>query len=218
LPTYADVAAAVLADARIEYIFGVPGSLSSVELIDAAARRGIRYVLCSNESSAAVMAGTYGVLKNRPGVCSTGVGPGAVAAVHGVANCWLERAPCLILTDRFSDAEFRRQQRQRIDQDLLYRPITKGTFKLAPDSAAVTLRRAIALAMEGRPGPVHVDLPYDVMLAEAAEANFPPKESGARFSARAGAGRGAGGQRRRLRDGRRLPRPPGPLPQRLRRR
>ncbi len=83
MATYADVAAACLADAGIEYIFGVPGSLSSVELIEAASKRGIRYILCSNESSAAVMAGTYGILKNRPGVCSTGVGPGAAAAVLG---------------------------------------------------------------------------------------------------------------------------------------
>ena len=95
MATYADVAAACLADAGIEYIFGVPGSLSSVELIEAASMRDIRYILCSNESSAAVMAGTYGILKNRPGVCSTGVGPGAAAAVLGIANNWLERAPCL---------------------------------------------------------------------------------------------------------------------------
>ena len=78
MATFADVAAAALADAGIEYIFGVPGSLGSVELIEAASKRGIRYILCSNESSAAVMAGTYGVMRNRPGVVSTGVGPGAV--------------------------------------------------------------------------------------------------------------------------------------------
>ena len=64
MATYADVAAACLADAGIEYIFGVPGSLSSVELIEAASKRGIRYILSSNESSAAVMAGTYGILKS----------------------------------------------------------------------------------------------------------------------------------------------------------
>ena len=82
MATYADVVAAALSDAGIEYIFGVPGSLGSVELIEAARRRGIRYVLCSNEASAAVMAGTYGVLTNRPGVCSTGVGPGAAALMR----------------------------------------------------------------------------------------------------------------------------------------
>ena len=178
LPTYADVVAAVLADAGIEYIFGVPGSFSSVELIEAASKRGIRYVLCSNESSAAVMAGTYGILQNRPGVVSTGLGPGAVAAVHGVVNCWLERAPCLVLTDRYSDAEFRQIQRQRIDQDVLFRPITKGTFKLVADSAAATIRSALALAMERRQGPVHVDLPYDTMLTEASPEAFASLDNG----------------------------------------
>ena len=47
MSTYADVAVAVLADAGVEFIFGVPGSLGSVELIEAASRRGIRYALCS---------------------------------------------------------------------------------------------------------------------------------------------------------------------------
>lgn len=187
MPTYADVVASVLAEARIEYIFGVPGSLSSVELIEAAAKRGVRYILCSNESSAAVMAGTYGIFRRRPGVCSTGVGPGAAAAILGVTHNWLERVPCLILTDRYSDAQFRRLERQRVDQDLLYRPITKGTFKVGADSAAVTMRRALALAMEGRPGPVHVDLPYDVMLAQAPEGALAPAPDGERHIARAGA-------------------------------
>src|SRR5688500_7436911 len=174
MSTYADVVSAVLADAGIEYIFGVPGSLSSVELIEAASKRGIRYVLASNESSAAVMAGTYGALRNRPGVVSTGVGPGAAAALHGVAHVFMERQPALVLTDRYGDAEFRRLLRQRLPQDQLYRPITKATMTLAADNAATTVQRAIDLAMSGRQGPVHIDLPYDVMLAEAAEADFPP--------------------------------------------
>ncbi|MDA0999500.1 MAG: thiamine pyrophosphate-binding protein [bacterium] len=186
MPTYADVVAAALADAEIEYIFGVPGSLSSVELIEAAARRGIRYILCSNESSAAVMAGTYGILRNRPGVCSTGVGPGAVAAVHGTAHNWLERAPSLILTDRYSDRQFEKHLRQRLDQDQLYRPVTKGTFRLSAGSAATTMRRAISLAMKGRPGPVHIDLPYDVMCADAPEESFPPEGKPLRYLARTG--------------------------------
>ena len=120
MPTYADVVATTLAANAIEYVFGVPGSLSSVELIDAAARQNVPLRPLQHESSAAVMAGTYGILRNRPGVVSTGVGPGAVAGVHGVAHCHLERAPCLVLTDRYSDVDFRRLPRQRLDQDQLY--------------------------------------------------------------------------------------------------
>ena len=186
MPTYADVVAEALRDAGTEFIFGVPGSLSSVEIIEAARKRGVRYVLCSNESSAAVKAGTYGIMTGRPGVVSTGVGPGAAAVLHGVAHNFLERAPCLVLTDRFPDAQFRRQGRQRLEQDRLLRPITKGTFKLAKDNAAAVIRRALALAAEGRPGPVHVDLPYDVMLADAEEGDFPPKEKPRKYVGRAG--------------------------------
>ena len=185
MTTYADVVAAVLAEAGVEFIFGVPGSLSSVELIEAGAKRGVRYVLTSNESSAAVMAGVYGVLRNRPGVVSTGVGPGAVAAVAGVTHLQLERAPALVLTDRYGDAEFRRLPRQRVDQDQLFRPITKGSFKLTTEDAAATLRRALDLAVDGRQGPVHVDLPYDVMLT-ATPSDLPPLDRRRRFLNRAG--------------------------------
>jgi acetolactate synthase-1/2/3 large subunit len=181
MATYADVVAATLENNGIEYIFGVPGSLSSVELIEAAAKRGIRYILTSNESSAAVMAGTYGVLRNRPGVVSTGVGPGAAAVVHGVAHLFLERAPALVLTDRYGEAEFRRLPRQRLEQEQLFRPVTKATLKLSSLDAAATIQRAIDLTMEGRPGPVHVDLPYDVMLAEASDGEFPTTNKRQRF-------------------------------------
>jgi acetolactate synthase-1/2/3 large subunit len=186
--TYADVVAATLARAGIEYIFGVPGSLSSVELIEAASKQNIRYVLCSNESSAAAMAGVYGVMKHRPGVVSTGVGPGAAAAVHGTTHLMLERAPALILTDRFGDADYQRLPRQRVDQPALYAAVTKGSFTLSKLETARTLQRAIDLAMAGRQGPVHVDLPYDLMQAEASDADMPPEGAALRFEAPAGEG------------------------------
>jgi len=186
--TYADVVAATLAQAGIEYIFGVPGSLSSVELIEAASKRNIRYVLCSNESSAAVMAGVYGVMRHRPGVVSTGVGPGAAAAVHGTVELMLERAPALILTDRFTEPEYRRLPRQRVDQPALYGSITKGSFTLSTLDTARTVERAIDLAMTGRQGPVHIDLPYDVMLAQASDADLPVAGEQRRFIAPAGDG------------------------------
>ena len=97
------------------------------------------------------------------------VGPGAAAALHGTAHLHLERAPALILTDRYAEDEYRRLSRQRLDQPRLYAPVTKGSFTLTAEDAAATTRRAIELALAGRPGPVHVDLPYDVMLAEAAD-------------------------------------------------
>ena len=166
--THADVIAKRLADAGIEYIFGMPGSRASVELIEAAQKRGIHYVLSNNEAAAAVMAATYGIMQRRPGVCSTGVGPGATNAVNGVAHAQLERAPMLLFTDRYPDEMYRHLPRQRVDQESLFRPITKGTFPIADDSSERSTHRALQLAMEGRPGPVHLDLPDDVLMHEAA--------------------------------------------------
>jgi acetolactate synthase I/II/III large subunit len=161
--TYADVIAKLLADAGIEYIFGMPGSRASVELIEAARKQGVHYVLSNNEAAAAVMAATYGVLQRRPGVCSTGVGPGATNVVNGIAHAQLERAPMLLFTDRYPDAMYRHLPRQRVDQEALLRPVTKGCFPIADDTVERSTRRALQLAMEGRPGPVHLDLPDDVM-------------------------------------------------------
>jgi acetolactate synthase-1/2/3 large subunit len=166
--TYADVVAKLLADAQIEYIFGMPGSRASVELIEAARKQGIEYVLSNNEAAAAVMAATYGVLQQRPGVCSVGVGPGATNVINGVAHALLERAPMVMFTDRYPDELYRHLPRQRVDQEQLLRPVTKGSFPIADDSAARSVQRALQLAMEGRPGPVHLDLPDDVMQHEAA--------------------------------------------------
>ncbi len=165
--TYADVIAKLLADAGIEYIFGMPGSRASVELIEAARKQGIHYVLSNNESAAAVMAATYGVLQHRPGVCSTGVGPGATNAINGVAHALLERAPMLMFSDTYPADLYRHLPRQRVDQEQLFKPVTKGSFPIADDSAERSVRRAVQLAMDGRPGPVHLDLPDDVMLHEA---------------------------------------------------
>jgi acetolactate synthase-1/2/3 large subunit len=165
---YADVIAKLLADAGIGYIFGMPGSRASVELIEAARKQGLHYVLSNNESAAAVMAATYGVLQHRPGVCSTGVGPGATNAVNGVAHAHLERAPMLLFTDCYPAALYRHLPRQRIDQVELFRAVTKGSLPIADDTAERSTRRALQLAMEGRPGPVHLDLPDDVMEHEAA--------------------------------------------------
>jgi acetolactate synthase-1/2/3 large subunit len=165
--TYADVIAKLLADAGIEFIFGMPGSRASVELIEAARKQGVQYVLSNNEAAAAVMAATYGVLQHRPGVCSTGVGPGATNAVNGVAHAYLERAPMLLFTDCYPAEMYRHLPRQRVDQVELFRAVTKGSFPIATDSAERSTRRALQLAMEGRPGPVHLDLPDDVMQHEA---------------------------------------------------
>src|SRR2546428_13144543 len=101
--TYADVIARLLADTGIEYIFGMPGSRASVELIEAARKQGIHYVLSNNESAAAVMAATYGALQRRPGGCSDGVGPGATHVVNRGAHALLERAPLLRFTARQPD-------------------------------------------------------------------------------------------------------------------
>jgi acetolactate synthase-1/2/3 large subunit len=74
----------------------------------------------------------------------------------------------LLFSDCYPAETYRHLPRQRVDQVELFRAVTKGSLPIAVDSAERSTRRAIQLAMEGRPGPVHLDLPDDVMQHEAA--------------------------------------------------
>ena len=81
-PTLAAAIAATLSARGVKRIFGVPGGGSSLDLIDAAAREGIEFVLCRTETAAAIMAAVTGELTGIPGVVLTGIGPGAASVVR----------------------------------------------------------------------------------------------------------------------------------------
>src|SRR5579871_1653826 len=99
LPTVADVIAAALRRAGVRHLFGVPGGGSSLDLIDAAQRAGLRFVLTATETAGAIAAIAQAEIGGAPGVCVTGVGPGAASVVNGVACAFLDRAPLVVFAD-----------------------------------------------------------------------------------------------------------------------
>ena len=155
--TLAESIASTLAANAVKRIFGVPGGGSSLDLIDAASRAGIEFILCRTETAAAVMAAVTGELTGVPGVVLTGIGPGAASVVNGIAYASLERAPVIVITDAHDESAVA-PPHQIFDQRALFAPISKAQRRLTPENGAAEFAELFNLAAAEPPGPVHIDL------------------------------------------------------------
>src|SRR5205823_5970244 len=135
MPAVADLLVSRLRGAGVPAIFGVPGGGSNLDLVDAAGRAGLPFVLTSTETAAALAAVAQAEVTGRPGVCLTTLGPGAASVVNGVACAYLDRVPLLVFTDSQPDMF----AHQRVDQRALMAPITKWSTRLRAAGAADTL-------------------------------------------------------------------------------
>lgn len=170
MPTVAETLVNHLAAAGVEFVFGLPGG-EVVEILDAIRRRGLRFVFAHNESSAVFMADAVARISGKPGVALTTLGPGAANAVAGVAHAHLDRTPLLVITAQKPDNLLPDYTHQVIDLHALYRPLTKGTFKLTAQNVAETVEHALWLAQAGRPGPVHLQVSNEEASCELRIAN-----------------------------------------------
>src|ERR1022692_4290254 len=96
MSTVADYIVSRLKDAGIRTLFGVPGGGGNLDLIAAAERIGLPFVLTATETAAAIAAVAQAEVTGQPGPCLTTLGPGAASVVNGVACAWLERAPIFV--------------------------------------------------------------------------------------------------------------------------
>ena len=142
--------------AGTQLVFGVPGGGSNLDVIGAAEAVGCRFVLTHGETAAGIMAGVVGELTGRPGACVVTRGPGAASAVNAVAQAWLDRQPFVLLTDCVSTGDLARVSHQRLEHQSLFGPITKASVRCRADDPR--LADLVALTVEGRPGPVHIDV------------------------------------------------------------
>lgn len=153
----AEILVDTLAVAGVDTVFGLPGG-EVVEILDALRRRNLRFVFAHNESSAVFMADAMARMTGKPGVALTTLGPGATNAVVGVAHAYLDRSPVLVITAQKPDALLPDYTHQVLDLHALYRPITKGSFKLTAQNVQTVTQQALTLAQSGRPGPVHLQI------------------------------------------------------------
>jgi len=163
MPAVADVIISRLRGAGVAAVFGVPGGGSNLDLVEAAGRARLPFVLTSTETAGALAAVAQAEVTGRPGACLTTLGPGAASVVNGVAGAFLDRVPLIVFTDSHPEMF----AHQRLDHRALMAPITKWSACLAADTADDTLERAIAIATAPPQGPVHLDCPGDVASIDA---------------------------------------------------
>ena len=160
MPTCAEVLARSLHDLGVRTVFGLPGG-ENIRILDALRDEGIEFVLVRNESSAAYAASARWTLTGELQACLTTLGPGITHAAAGVGHLWLDRAGVVVISACTAEGSGPMHTHQVLDQAHLMAPMVKAHIAVAPDNVH-TVREACALAMEGRPGPVYVQMSNEV--------------------------------------------------------
>ncbi len=162
----ADVLAKRLYAAGCRYAFGMPGG-EVLTILDALRAVGIEFILCRHENAAGFMAeGTYH-RTGAPGILLGTVGPGALNGINVVENAHEDRVPLIVISGCVDPETAQTYTHQVLDQTRVFEPITKASFTLNAGAAAVIADKAVGIATEGRPGPVHIDVPISVADAPA---------------------------------------------------
>lgn len=175
MATVAQKLATTLKEMGVQYIFGVPSGnwidyMAAIEAVE-----GLNFILVSNESSCGFMADVCWRLTGKVAAGFGTFGPGACNLSTGVCGAFLDRAPMLAFTDEMSAAMRPRITQMNIDHQALFRPITKWTTRISPETVQQTLYEAMQVATAEVPGPVHIGLPADGMaLRPAAESESTP--------------------------------------------
>ncbi|MBN8839506.1 MAG: thiamine pyrophosphate-binding protein [Sphingomonadales bacterium] len=162
----------MLRDMGVRHVFGVPSG-GWVDYMEALRETdGIDFVLTSHEGGASFMADVCGRLTGVPGVCFGTFGPGATNLATGVGGALLDRSPMIALTDEMPAAMRSRVTQMGIDHQALFAPITKKTTRLDAANATAILADAATVALEGRPGPVHIGLPSGLSAEPAGDGDL----------------------------------------------
>lgn len=156
----------------VEIAFGVPGE-SYLAVLDGlhAHQHRIRFVTCRQEGGAAFMAEAYGKLTGRPGVCMVTRGPGATNASIGVHTAFQDSTPMVLLVGDVGSDMRDREAFQEVDFGSFFGPGTRGMAKRVEridDARRIPeyIARAFATALNGRPGPVVLVLPEDMLVQQ----------------------------------------------------
>ncbi len=174
LLTGAQILCRTLVDAGVEVLFGYPGG-AIMPFYDALhGHPGLRHILVRHEQAAAHAADGYGRAGNRVGVCVATSGPGATNLVTGLAAAHMDGSPVLAITGQVGRPMLGRDAFQETDVVGVTMPVTKHNVLVRDvEELADDVREAMAIAMEGRPGPVLVDVPKDVQNQKAEYRSHP---------------------------------------------
>jgi acetolactate synthase I/II/III large subunit len=173
MKTGGDSIGRALKDAGATHAFGIPGGevLALIQGLNAA---DIRFILVKHENSGGFFAEGHWHMTGALPVLVATLGPGVANAMNVVANAMQDRVPLVFLTGCVEGALIGSFTHQVIDHQAMLRPVVKGTFKLERGKIGAVMQEAIALALSGQPGPVHIDVPVDVAELESVESDVQP--------------------------------------------
>jgi acetolactate synthase I/II/III large subunit len=165
--TGADALLKALEGEGVEVVFGIPGGASMPIYDPLVDRSPIRHILCRHEQGAGHAAEGYAWVTGKVGVCMATSGPGATNLVTPLADAKMDSVPIVAITGQVPTPVVGNDAFQEADITGITMPVTKHNF-LVKDPAQIveTVREAFHIASTGRPGPVLIDLPKDVLLAE----------------------------------------------------
>jgi len=152
-----------LEEQRVEVIFGFPGG-AVIDLYDELMRSSIKHVLVRHEQAAVHAADAYGRVKGDVGVALVTSGPGATNTVTGIASAYMDSIPIVVFTGQVPTKLIGNDAFQEVDIVGITRPCTKHNYLVKDIKDLVpTIREAFHIARTGRPGPVLIDLPKDIV-------------------------------------------------------
>ncbi len=152
--------------------FGIPGGEVLV-LMDGLRKSGIEFVLTKHENCAGFMAEGGFHSDGAPGILVATLGPGVTNAVNVVANAFQDRVPLIFLSGCVDDLETLTYTHQVLDHSELLKSITKASIKVVDGAVDIAIDKALAIALDGQPGPVHVDLPISLAGKSQPTADVP---------------------------------------------
>ncbi|MGZ5201588.1 MAG: thiamine pyrophosphate-binding protein [Telluria sp.] len=151
----------------VDIAFGVPGE-SYLDVLDALHDSEIRFVINRQEGGAAFMAEAYGKLTGKPGICFVTRGPGATNASIGVHTAYQDSTPMILFIGQVGNDFTDREAFQEIDYRRMYGQMAKWVAQIdRADRIPEYIARAVQVATSGRPGPVVLALPEDMLVSRA---------------------------------------------------
>ncbi len=160
----------------VDHVFCVPGE-SYLAVLDALHDASINVTVCRQEGGAAMMAEAHGKLTGRPGICMVTRGPGASNALAGIHIAKQDSTPLIVFVGQIETGMREREAFQEVDYRAVFGTQTKWTTEI-DDAARIPelVARAFHVAMSGRPGPVVIALPEDMLVEMASVADAPRVE------------------------------------------
>jgi len=160
---------------EVRYVYGIVGSCMIEIMDDLHDRQDIAWVGTRHEQGAAHMADGYARVSGKVGVCMATNGPGATNLTTGISVARLSHSPLVAITGAPMLSQMHRDSFQEIDQVAMFRPLTKWSAQVPrADRIPELFRHAFRMATSGKKGPVHVDLPRDILNEEVDVELLPP--------------------------------------------